>query len=264
MALAVQNGELIVKSGSLGTGTECCCGPPPPPPPPPCIGACCVNGVCSQETQEDCADLGGTWFGCDTECSGSLCTEKEDCVDDCCPEVPDEISVAVTIDPIETCYIASIQPFSTIFIDAVSEEFAVSEQITLPLVSNDPCPVYFFSGTIGRTRLEIQVNLLVNDDGICVWQISTFQVWQCSEADTDGSYQSTCGTSNKYGISNNEAVLFDELGVASCVGGTIISNPFSVGFDSNTGCNPALGRSCNAAASSCSETEVTVSVTISV
>ena len=33
-------------------------------------GACCVDGVCSQQTCSDCNDLGGEFQGVDTECTG--------------------------------------------------------------------------------------------------------------------------------------------------------------------------------------------------
>lgn len=76
MALAVQNGELIVKSGALGTGSECCCGPPPPP---PCEGTCCIDGVCSESTKEDCIAAGGTFYKCEESCSASYCTSPPSC-----------------------------------------------------------------------------------------------------------------------------------------------------------------------------------------
>lgn len=79
MALAVENGKLIVEGGSLGTGSECCCGPPPPPPPPPCEGTCCIDGVCSSSTKADCVAAGGTFYKCEESCSPSYCASPPSC-----------------------------------------------------------------------------------------------------------------------------------------------------------------------------------------
>ena len=265
MALAVANEKLIVKGGSLGTGAECCCGPPPPPPPPPCLGACCVNGVCIRDTQEVCADLGGTWFGCDTECSESLCSgDKEDCVDDCCPEVPAEILVTVVVAPVTVCYAASINPFGTIFVRAVIEEFAASETLTLPLALSDPCPIYYFTGIIDGVRYTVQVNLSVNADGICVWSIPTLSVSKCSQANTEDGYQSACPSLNKYGVGVAAGGAFPDLGVTGCVGGTVISIPVLTGFDSDAFCDPVNNRICEGNAANCEPAETTVTVTIAV
>lgn len=43
--------------------------------PNPCIitGACCVDGVCTIETESDCTDMSGTYQGDDTECDPNPC-----------------------------------------------------------------------------------------------------------------------------------------------------------------------------------------------
>ena len=261
MALAVENGALIAKSGSLGTGAECCCGPQPTP---PCVGACCVSGVCTAYTQAACADLGGTWFGCGTECSESLCGPQEDCVDDCCPDVPGEISLTIVVDPVDSCFIASIGPFGTIIIQAVIEEFSLSETITIPLTSLNPCPSYFINNVIDGVRYTIQVDLSVNESGICVWHISGFLISKCSQANTEGDYQGPCPSLYKYGNGLDAGGAFPDLGVTGCVGGTVVSTPVPTGFDSNVLCDPADDRICEGTALDCDIVETTVTVTISV
>lgn len=74
MSLAVQDGVLIAKDGSLGTGSECCCVQGPP-----CEGTCCIEGVCSQSTKADCIAAGGTFYKCEESCSAGYCTSPPSC-----------------------------------------------------------------------------------------------------------------------------------------------------------------------------------------
>ncbi len=39
----------------------------------PPTGGCCVDALCSIETEADCAAIGGAWLGADSDCSGNPC-----------------------------------------------------------------------------------------------------------------------------------------------------------------------------------------------
>ncbi|MFO0962843.1 MAG: hypothetical protein U0625_08040 [Phycisphaerales bacterium] len=44
-------------------------------------GACCVDGVCSQKTAEECAQAGGTFLGNYTPCGPAICANNDACAD---------------------------------------------------------------------------------------------------------------------------------------------------------------------------------------
>jgi hypothetical protein len=54
MPLYVQNGNLLNKTGTLGTSVGCCCDPPVPPPPPPENVCCCLENTITVSTAEEC------------------------------------------------------------------------------------------------------------------------------------------------------------------------------------------------------------------
>lgn len=94
MSLAVQDGVLIAKDGSLGTGSECCCVQDPP-----CEGTCCIDGVCSQSTKADCIAAGGKFYKCEESCSAGYCTSPPSCESLGCTEAQwDTAVVTINID----------------------------------------------------------------------------------------------------------------------------------------------------------------------
>lgn len=56
----------------------CSSGGPPPPPPPSGTGACCINGNCSQTTEQSCFANGGTFFGVGSRCNDIDCNDDPD------------------------------------------------------------------------------------------------------------------------------------------------------------------------------------------
>ncbi len=55
---------VLLDSSSVATDEMCCCGD---------TGACCIDGMCSITTEEDCTGMGGTYLGNGTTCDPNPC-----------------------------------------------------------------------------------------------------------------------------------------------------------------------------------------------
>lgn len=125
MSIRTFNGRWLLVNGALASSDSCCCNDPPPLgaccsegfcyesteadcfgswqgaettcspnpcPPPEYPGACCVEGVCQEVgSEEECANLGGTYQGAYSTC------EDGDCADTCCVAAENDDGCAITV-----------------------------------------------------------------------------------------------------------------------------------------------------------------------
>ncbi len=71
-------GKPLMVGGKVALSDDCCCGAG--------LGACCLNGVCTQTTETDCRAIGGRW-------SSGLSCDPNPCCDNC----PDSMAPTITV-----------------------------------------------------------------------------------------------------------------------------------------------------------------------
>lgn len=169
MPLYAEGNQLVLRPLGLAGSKSCCCdGGDTNPDPERCVGACCVGNVCSERTLSECFSLNGLWYGCDSQCSSPLCSNKLSCAD-CCA-FPNEISASLSASPVEVCFLTSSP--SGLTVSAKIDTFSLSAQVTLTrtAVSSSQCARYDFAGVTGNTFLVITI-VAIRSNLRCFWSL---------------------------------------------------------------------------------------------